>query len=393
MGENTDRILRMFARFVSVGYAVYLPMLLPSILAWSPRMAGWWTPVMAVAVFGSGLVPGLLSLGGPIRAVRAAAGVAAVVYLIAVCTWPLAWNGAEIPRHDAVWLASFPGLGAMAAVVAWPGGVALAHMVIGCAGVQLIGVVSRENVSAGAFAPEFSFAVMFCSLFVGGAIMALRAGRLLDSTSAETNAVAAAAASAQARTVERDRFAALMHDHVMSTLLAAARGGPHVGLRGQASATLEVFDEIRNGEPSGRPFTAEEMVVHLRAAAANASDRTGFHVQGPESLPDVVLPGESVRVVGAALAEALRNSVRHAGPNANRRVVVDLRETGVAIEIIDDGVGFARQAVPNHRLGIAVSILGRMNNLPGGSAQIESSPGAGTTVRLGLEFDRAVQPA
>lgn len=55
--EDTDRILRMFARFTSIGYVAYLVILWPSITELAPRMDPWWTPTMVVVVFGSGLIP------------------------------------------------------------------------------------------------------------------------------------------------------------------------------------------------------------------------------------------------------------------------------------------------------------------------------------------------
>ena len=54
---NTDRILRMFARFTSVGYLAYLALLYPSITTTTPHMHRWWTPLAVVVVFGSGMLP------------------------------------------------------------------------------------------------------------------------------------------------------------------------------------------------------------------------------------------------------------------------------------------------------------------------------------------------
>jgi hypothetical protein len=49
----------------------------------------------------------------------------------------------------------------------------------------------------------------------------------------------------------------------------------------------------------------------------------------------------------------------------------------------DDGVGFKQSLVRPERLGVARSISGRMNELPGGYAVIDSRPGRGTIVLLG----------
>jgi signal transduction histidine kinase len=55
---------------------------------------------------------------------------------------------------------------------------------------------------------------------------------------------------------------------------------------------------------------------------------------------------------------------------------------GIDVTIEDDGPGFDAGDVRPHRLGILVSIHGRMSAVTGGSATVESSPGSGTVVSL-----------
>ena len=97
-------------------------------------------------------------------------------------------------------------------------------------------------------------------------------------------------------------------------------------------------------------------------------------------------PAEALAAVAEALLtateEALRNSLRHAGP-ANLTVHVTVRDGGVEVNVLDDGVGFDPAAVPGERLGIAQSIEARMRDAAGGSAQVVSTPGVGTRVVLG----------
>ncbi|MGW0041822.1 ATP-binding protein [Rhodococcus sp. NPDC003348] len=413
--QNTDRILRMFARFISVGYVAYLIVLIPSVLALQPRMASWWTPVAVVTVFGSGLLPGLLSFRRDTRSMRNAAGVAAGLFLLAAFSWPLAWQGPQIPASDGVWLAFFPGLASLAAIVACPTAVAFAHLVIGCVCVQLINQVARAGAPAEMLLPEITFAIMFCTLFVGGAAMALRTGRVLDATTDETHAAAAAAAAQRARAVERERFDALIHDSVIATLLSAARGQRPAVVNRLATATLQDLDSLRSEFEADRPFTVDEAVSRLRAAAADADDGAVFTVargragttvvagealarfaaapdDGAAGFADVTVreldavPADAVRAMGAALGEALRNSRLHAA-DSTRSVAVTVTAHGVKALVADDGAGFDRTAVAPHRLGVTVSILARMRQTPGGAARIESRPGAGTRVYLSWEAE------
>lgn len=384
--DNLDRIRRMFALFAAVGYVGYLILLLPAILQLAPLMSSWWTPAMCAIVFVPGLTLGVTALIGVPRWTRATAAVAALSFFVAVLTWPIAWDGTTVPAGDGVWLAAFPGLASIAAVLAWPAWAAFAHMVFGCVCVQLINFVIRGEVDPGQLAPEIAFAIMFCSLFVGAAVMALRTGRILDETTDRAHAAAATAAAERARDTERERFDALIHDSVMSTLLTASRGGAQEHVPRLAAATLAELDEIRSGLPTDRPFGLEAAVVHLRATTTEADPRAEFAVDAPAADSDAAqaeLPSEAVRAVSAALAEALRNSRRHAGADARCTVRGRVDADSIRIEATDDGVGFDPDAVSAHRLGIAVSIRARMDRVPGGSTAIESSPGAGTTVRLG----------
>lgn len=379
--ENTDRILRMFARFVGVGYVGYLALLLPAITASAPRLQPWWTPAAVVTVFGSGIAIGLVSFRRDTRAIRAVAGVAALAFLLAAFTWPLAWIGPPFPAADAVWLAAFPGLASIAAVIAWPTAIAFGHLVVGCVTVQLINAGVREDVPAGMLLPEIAFAIMFCTLFVGGAAMALRTGRILDATTEQTHGSAAAAAANRARAVEQERFADLIHDGVMAALLAASRRQPKAASSRIAAATLRELDAIADGVTSDQSFSVPATLAHLRAAASEADEHATFRVQGRD-VGGLLLPADVARTVASAMAEALRNSRRHGGPSVTTAVEVTVTEHGITVRVVDDGNGFRPSSVPPHRLGIKVSILGRMRQIPGASATVDSTPGRGTVVTL-----------
>lgn len=381
VGRSTDQIARMLARFVSVGYLVYLAMLVPDIAAMAPHLDSWWTPLVTTVVFGSGLLLGAVSFRADLRWVRRMAGAAAIVFLIAVASWPVAWNGPRLDTLDGAWLAVFPGLAGLAAAIAWPAWLVFTYLVVACVGGQALSLVVRVDVSASMLALDILFAIMYCTLFVGAAAMALRTGRLLDTTTGQAHAAAAQAAAERARAVERERFDALTHDDVMSTLLAASRGQPPERVRSLAGATLTKLDDIRAGSNSDEPFPTDRALAHLRAAVVEADERAVFDVHRNGDLDSV--PADSARALGSALAEAVRNVRLHAGAGARCTVTVSVSDDGIEIDVDDDGVGFDPAAVAPHRLGITVSILGRMSLLPGGFAGIRSRPGTGTTVNLG----------
>ncbi|MFF0815277.1 sensor histidine kinase [Rhodococcus sp. NPDC003318] len=380
--EATDRILRIFAVFTSAGYLFYLLLLAPSIVTQADHFDMWWTPTAVVAVFGSGLVLGVSSLLRDTRAVGIAGAAAAVAFLVAIPTGLLAWNGPPLTNGLGVWLSTFPGLASLAAVAAWRPILVFVHMVVACTGVQIFNHVVRDPDVTNPLVPDIAFSIMFCTLFVGAAVMALRTGRVLDSTLEATHSAAAAAAASHARNVEHARFDALIHDGVMSTLLAAARQGATPRLSAQASATLRQLDALRAGPGPNHRFEATEIVAHLRAAAGDIDDAVTLDVREASGADALTMPVDAVRAVGAALAESLRNSIQHAGPHATRAVTVRVAPKALVVEVADTGRGFDPRMVPTHRLGLTVSIVGRMNRLPGGSGRVDSAPGKGTHVNL-----------
>ena len=87
----------------------------------------------------------------------------------------------------------------------------------------------------------------------------------------------------------------------------------------------------------------------------------------------------------AAAANALDNAASHAGPDARAYVLLEDLGDSVTVSIRDDGVGIAdgrlEEAVAEGRVGVAKSIVGRMNWL-GGSAKLNTGPGCGTEWEL-----------
>lgn len=97
----------------------------------------------------------------------------------------------------------------------------------------------------------------------------------------------------------------------------------------------------------------------------------------------VSLPTQVSEALVAAVSEALRNVVRHAGvPEAS----VDVRATTTAVEVVvrDEGVGFDPRETRLTRHGVARSVVERMTDV-GGTARVESAPGRGATVTLRWE--------
>jgi signal transduction histidine kinase len=95
----------------------------------------------------------------------------------------------------------------------------------------------------------------------------------------------------------------------------------------------------------------------------------------------ISVDAETVSALTEATIQAIHNSLMHAGPNASRELSLKSSKAGIKIVILDNGKGFRMSQVNRSRMGIKVSIIGRMEAV-GGSAHIVSQPRQGTTVVL-----------
>ncbi|CAM5401565.1 Signal transduction histidine kinase OS=Streptomyces griseomycini OX=66895 GN=FHS37_000362 PE=4 SV=1 [Streptomyces griseomycini] len=89
--------------------------------------------------------------------------------------------------------------------------------------------------------------------------------------------------------------------------------------------------------------------------------------------------------MAAAVGAALDNVREHAGEQARAWILVEDEPDEVIVTVRDDGPGIPEgrlaQAEGEGRLGVALSIRGRLRDL-GGSAGLISVPGQGTEVEL-----------
>ena len=194
---------------------------------------------------------------------------------------------------------------------------------------------------------------------------------------------------------ERNRLALDLHDAVSQKLFGLV-------LEAEAAATVLERD----------PLAARERLARLQALAREALDELGslvFELRPPELARDGLagalrkhvqvlrrLGHEQVELVVTdapepdetrdadvlrIAQEALQNALRHAGAG---RIVIRLGgvDGRVELEVVDDGVGFdpASADVRSRRLGLT-SMEERAERI-GGTLEIASTPGAGTTVRL-----------
>lgn len=373
-----DRFVRLSGRLVAVGYLADLVLVVPDTASQSGAAAPWWTPFAVIMVFGPGLTMGALTFHRNPAWMRRAAMLAAVGYPIALGAWLVAWQ--RIPLHDDQWLADAPALAGLAAAVVWRTPVTLLMLAADAVAATVVNYGGRAPEVDVPFVPDLLYAYGYSLLFVAAVLMFIRSGRLLERIQADAFATAAARATIRARATERSRFASLTHDWVMSTLLAAALGGDRDSVRRQARRTLNHLDDLEY--PFGHVLDAQDTAARVHTVITQIDSAIPITLEVEPDAERWGFPAAAVSVTAAATGEAVRNSVRHAGSRAARRIEIHADGRGLRVIVADDGVGFDTTVRRPDRLGIEFSIQGRMAQLLGGSSSITSRPGAGTTVGL-----------
>src|SRR5699024_9590117 len=154
-----------------------------------------------------------------------------------------------------------------------------------------------------------------------------------------------------------------LHDGVLQTLALIQRGADD-------PAYVLTLARKQERELRGWLYGSNEDPSQTLAAAVGAA---AAEVEDLHSVPvEVVITGDRALDEGGtalvrAVREALLNAVRHGSPPVS--VYVEIGPSAVEAFVRDHGAGFDVDAVPQDRLGVRESILGRMKR-HGGTAQV-----------------------
>ncbi|HEY8701026.1 MAG TPA: PspC domain-containing protein [Arthrobacter sp.] len=178
------------------------------------------------------------------------------------------------------------------------------------------------------------------------------------------------------RETERAEIAAHLHDSVLQTLALIQRraGNEHDVVRLARAQERELRNWLFQ-DPGKDPGQLSDRV---KAAAAEVEDLLGNAVE-VVSVGDAAMT-EGYEALVQASREAMLNASRHGGGTVS--VYLEVSDGRAEVFIKDRGPGFELRNIPEDRLGVRESIIGRMKR-HGGTAAIISTP-EGTEVRLGL---------
>jgi signal transduction histidine kinase/phage shock protein PspC (stress-responsive transcriptional regulator) len=187
--------------------------------------------------------------------------------------------------------------------------------------------------------------------------------------------------TARIREHERVELAGRVHDSMLQTLTLIQR---------RADDPDEVLRLVRRSERELRgwlytPSMPESLRAAILALAADAEDTYAVNV-------DVVMVGEATTTPAVdALVQAIREAVVNAAKHSGTPQISVYAEAGtgeISVFVRDRGRGFAVTEVPADRFGVRESVVARMQR-HGGDAEIRSTPGNGTEVRLRLPLREA----
>lgn len=218
----------------------------------------------------------------------------------------------------------------------------------------------------------------------------------------------------EAATRERERLARDIHDSVLQVLAMVQRRGTALGgeaaelgrmageqevaLRTLVSSGLVPTTRASEDSSLGAVVRTVDGTEHAGGGADGATEEdrrwdlrtllaplAGSAVTLAEPGAPVLLRPAAARELAAAVGAALDNVREHAGDGARSWILVEDSPDEVIVTVRDDGPGIPEgrlaQAEGEGRLGVALSIRGRLREL-GGTAELISVPGQGTEVEL-----------
>lgn len=371
-----DRVFSVAAPLVGVQMAFH-----------AIAQSGYLDPVW----FWPALLSILLSLAGIVYSVWFGSNVVpwyrAMIFstVFALCSWPMQ-IGNQIMQDGVypwVWwsvgIASITAVGAFNVPLAVAMNLALPAMWFSLQVSEIGGAVEPLRALQDA-----SMSLLFAGL-IAALVMVLRyEAAKVDEANQVANLAAIALAKTDAIERERARLDALVHDTVLTTLLTSANANSEAQYSAAALLAEDAIIKLNSAakESAGEEISFNSLFTALEVAIARQAKDVEVQIEGST---DELVPGEVAAALTEATLQALANSLQHAGANVKRQVLLKGKKRGIKILVIDNGRGFRVARIPKNRLGVRLSIIGRIESV-GGTVHIDSKIGVGATIII--EWDK-----
>ncbi|WP_041451082.1 sensor histidine kinase [Hoyosella subflava] len=380
-----DRTTVVLGLALGIAGIAFIGIEYPSVLSqWSDNPLWWLIP----AVF---VVPGMYcamivaALRRSARGVRALCAVYPLCFLPIALTIPIAFEYRELaPMHNPWPLLVGSGtIIAASFVIPMRGIIALAACYSGIHSVATYW--AQYDVTYGWALREGVSIAMIGVIFAAVVRSVVNNARTIDHATLELREAALRRARTSAIWQERERVDALIHDTVVSTFVSACNHAPLESVKESARQSRDTLDGLAFVDDTERSVDALEFTARLRQVVTDISD--DISTEHHNHAGDATYPIEVARMFQEVIAEAARNSVRHAGLHAQRALRKELFPDSIRVTMADDGSGFDPETVPPLRLGLNTGMRARVAHVPGASITIDSEVGRGTTVTVRWQRD------
>jgi len=388
------RVDAAIARLAAVIGVAFFAQSIPLQLVQLPRMASAWSIAILAILIASLLICAIASALK--RGVRTTYAAFAIVYLVALVSWPFAVVDLPGAMGDpsSYWLYFLLTIATTMASVSLELPIATVYTV----GAPALYGIIRITPPGGGTEPVLAALDSVYSILLGGGILIMIAVLRYAATGvdvAQQNALErySHAVRQHATEAERVQVDSIVHDSVLTTLLSAARAFSPEAKVLAATMAGNAIGHLREAvavAPDTEATISGEIVAQRIVSAADSMSQpftVATHVDEWCQIPIHV-----AEAAYSATVQAMVNSLQHAGSGVERWV--DIRSHGhgaFEIEVGDKGTGFDPDAIPTERLGVRVSIFERVASA-GGLATIETAPGEGTVLTLAWDGQTTAAP-
>ncbi|RNE59106.1 ATP-binding protein [Cryobacterium tepidiphilum] len=356
---------------------------LPAMASQLDDLKPGWGPFLAITLYSSValvVVCTVIQVG-----IRVACTIVSAGYLAALLAWPALLMVPDAVLQDKPWLWYFCSIATSCAALAFPLRWAAVYAItapVAYGVLRLTPAGGHADLLLAAL--DAVYAILLGQVVLIIIVMLRQATAAVDIAQSNALRKYAAAVRHHATELERVEVDSIVHDSVLTTLLAAARA--ETPKEAELAVTMAARAMARLTD-AGVPVANDETVIPFarvsqrirHAAEAFASP----FVVVEKNVDMITVPLQASDALYSATVQAMVNSMQHAGTGDITRTLT-LRSNsrgGCTIEITDTGVGFDARAVPSERLGLRLSIMERMESA-GGAVKLRTAPGEGTTVTI-----------
>jgi signal transduction histidine kinase len=300
--------------------------------------------------------------------------------LFALLTWSYQLDGASLQVGEKPWMWWGLGIAGLSAVGGF--GIALSSCILVAIPLLWFFIeVSNIGVPVDPWLAleESSFSFLFSVVLAVLVIVLRYESAKVDEANQKSIDAAIELAKSDAIYRERDRVDALVHDSVLTTLLVAANASDAAAqndARELAISAMQKLESAQQVRPDQQAITSNSFFSALAISISRQNEGVAISSEGQS---DLKIPAHVAEALTEATLQALSNALQHAGGDSKVEVFLKGLSNGLKIVVKDNGKGFRVSRIPKNRLGLKLSIIGRVKTV-GGKVFIDSKLGVGTNI-------------